>query len=53
MVTKRYRAPLMWTFLDHLGNTTTRQRVALMKRFLTRFDASAVRMFLADHGFTG
>ncbi|MGY6697793.1 MAG: hypothetical protein ACXIUW_17450 [Roseinatronobacter sp.] len=53
VVTERYRAPLMWTFLDHLGNSTTRQRIALMERFLARFDAATVRMLLADREFIG
>jgi hypothetical protein len=53
VVTERYRAPLMWAFLDHSGNSTTRQRIALMERFLARFEASTVRMLLADREFIG
>jgi hypothetical protein len=34
VVTARFRVPLMWTLLDHSGNSTTAQRIALMKRYL-------------------
>lgn len=53
VVTERYRVPLMWTFLNHSGNSTTRQRIALMERYLARFNASTVRMLLADREFIG
>ncbi len=43
----------MWTFLNHSGNSTTRQRTALMERYLARFNASTVRMLLADREFIG
>lgn len=52
-VTERYRVPLMWTFLDHSGNSTTKQRIALMQRYLARFSTSTVRMFIADREFIG
>ena len=53
VVTERYRVPLMWTFLGHSGNSTTQQRIALMQRYLKRFNASTVRMLLADREFIG
>lgn len=53
VVTERYRVPLMWTFLEHSGNSTTKQRIALMQRYLALFSASTVRMFLADREFIG
>ncbi|MEP3331397.1 transposase [Sedimentitalea sp.] len=53
MVTERYRVPLMWTFLNHSGNSTTQQRIALMRRYLARFNALTVCMFLADREFIG
>jgi hypothetical protein len=53
VVTERFRVPLMWTLLKHSGNSTTAQRIALMKRYLARFDASTVRMLLADREFIG
>ena len=30
VVTARFRVPLMWTLLDHSGNSTTAQRIALI-----------------------
>lgn len=53
VVTARFRVPLMWTLLDHSGNSTTAQRVALMTRYLAHFDASTVRMLLADRECIG
>ena len=53
VVTERNRVPLMWAFLDHSGNSTTQQRIALMQRYLARFNASTVRMLLADRKFIG
>jgi hypothetical protein len=53
VVTARFRVPLMWTLLDHSGNSTTAQRIALMKRYLARFEAASVRMLLADREFIG
>lgn len=53
VVTERYRVPLMWTFLEHSGNSTTKQRIDLMQRYLALFSASTVRMFLADREFIG
>ena len=53
IVTERCRVPLMWTLLTHSGNSTTAQRIALMERYLARFDASTVRMLLADREFIG
>lgn len=53
VVTARYRVPLMWTVLDHAGNSNTAQRIALMKRYLKQFDVSCIRMLLADREFIG
>lgn len=53
VVTARYRVPLMWTVLDHAGNSNTAQRIALVKRYLKLFDVSCVRMLLADREFIG
>jgi hypothetical protein len=53
VVTEKFRVPLMWTLLAHCGNSTTAQRIALMRRYLGRFDASSVRMLLADREFIG
>lgn len=53
VVTARFRVPLMWTLLSHSGNSTTAQRIALMKRYLAHFDPDTVRMLLADREFIG
>ena len=53
VVTARFRVPLMWTFLSHSGNSTTAQRIALMSRYLDRFDVTSVRMMMADREFIG
>ena len=53
VVTVKFRVPLMWTLLPHSGNSTTAQRIALMKRYLAYFDASTVRVLLADREFIG
>jgi len=32
-VTRRYRVPLLWTLIPGRGNSSTRQRIALMRRY--------------------
>jgi len=53
IVTRRFRVPLMWTLLDHRGNSSTQQRIALLQRYLALFDASSIRLLLADREFIG
>lgn len=53
IVTRRFRVPLMWTLLDHRGNSSTQQRIALLRRYLALFDASSIRLLLADREFIG
>lgn len=52
-VTRRFRVPLMWTMVRGRGNSETRQRIALMRRYLRLFGASNIRMLLADREFIG
>jgi hypothetical protein len=52
-VTRRFRVPLMWTVIRGRGNSGTRQRVALMRRYLGLFDLSTIRLLLADREFIG
>ncbi len=52
-VTRRFRVPLMWTVIRGRGNSGTRQRVALMRRYLKLFDLSTIRLLLADREFIG
>lgn len=53
VVTRRFRIPLMWTLLDHAGNSSTAHRVALMRRYLRLFGASSIEALLADREFVG
>ncbi len=52
-VTRRFRLPLMWTLIPGRGNSGTRQRIALMRRYLRLFDVSTIRLLLADREFIG
>jgi hypothetical protein len=53
IVTRRFRVPLMWTLLPHAGNSDTAQRIALLARYLSLFEASSIRVLLADREFIG
>ncbi len=52
-VTRRFRVPLLWTLIPGRGNSSTRQRIALMRRYLRLFDVSTIRLLLADREFIG
>lgn len=53
LVTRRFRIPLFWTALGHQGNSNTDQRIALLNRYLSRFDPSSIELLLADREFIG
>jgi len=53
VVTDRHRVPLMWTFLDGPGSSSTVQRVELIQRYLEIFGASSIKHLLADREFIG
>lgn len=53
VVTRRFRVPLMWTLLDHQGNSSTAQRITLMQRYLRLFGAQSIEALLADREFIG
>lgn len=53
VVTRRFRVPLLWTLLDHAGNSSTDQRITLMRRYLALFGASSIELLLADREFIG
>lgn len=53
IVTRRFRVPLMWTQLGKAGSSDTKQRVALMRRYLALFGASSIELLLADREFIG
>jgi hypothetical protein len=52
-VTRRFRAPLLWSVLPSGGNGATAARIALIERYLARFPAGTVRLLLADREFIG
>ncbi len=52
-VTRRFRVPLLWTVIPGRGNSSSRQRIALMRRYLRLFDLSTIRLLLADREFIG
>jgi hypothetical protein len=53
VVTRRHRVPLMWTFLDGQGSSSTAQRIDLMQRYLKIFRATSIKYLLADREFIG
>lgn len=53
VVTRRFRVPLMWTLIEHQGNSDTQQRIALMQRYLAVFGAASIQWLLADREFVG
>lgn len=53
VVTPRYRVPILWTVLDGRGNSSTAQRIDLMRRYLALFGAESIRILLADREFIG
>jgi hypothetical protein len=53
VVTRHFRAPLLWTLLPRRGNSSTAGRIALIERYLAHFPASTIRTLLADREFVG
>ncbi|MGL5138270.1 MAG: IS4 family transposase [Beijerinckiaceae bacterium] len=53
VVTSRLRVPLMWTVLSSSGNSSTEERIDLMRRYLALFGARSIRVLLADREFIG
>lgn len=53
IATKRHRVPLLWTVLGKAGNSNTAARIALMTRYLALFEASTIKILLADREFIG
>ncbi len=53
VATRRYRVPLIWTVLGKAGNSNTRERIALMKRYLDLFGSGSIKCLLADREFIG
>jgi len=53
VVTRRHRVPLMWTFLEGPGSSSTAQRIDLMQRYLAIFGAVSIKRLLGDREFIG
>jgi len=53
VVTRRHRVPLMWTFLDGPGSSSTAQRIDLMQRYLAIFGVASIKRLLGDREFIG
>lgn len=44
--------PVVWRLLDKAGNSNTKERITLTRRFLALVDAEDVRAFMADREFS-
>ena len=53
VITRRFRVPLMWSFLAHGGSSDHKLRCALMDRFMRQFGTDQIEMLLADRAFVG
>ena len=45
--------PIYWIILNHQGNSNTKQRIAIIKRFIDRFGDKNILGLLADREFVG
>lgn len=45
--------PIMWLLLPHKGNSATKHRKAILKRFIDLFGKEVIKYFLADREFIG
>jgi hypothetical protein len=52
-VNRRFRVALLWTPIRGRGCSDTRQRIALMRRYLKLFGRASIRLLLADREFVG
>ncbi len=52
-ITRRFRVPLMWSFLPHGGSRDHWLRCALMDRFVRLFGAGQIEILLTDREFAG
>ena len=53
IITRRFKLPIMFSFLNHRGNTSTSKRIGLMERYFREFDTSTIEVLLADREFVG
>ena len=45
--------PICWIILNHQGNSNTKQRIAIIKRFIDKFGDKNILGLLADREFVG
>ena len=45
--------PIYWIPLNKKGNSNTRERIALIKRFVAKFGQKHIKALLADREFIG
>jgi Transposase DDE domain len=50
---KNIAIPIMWSFLDHKGNSNYEQRVWIIQRFINLFGKDCIKVLLADREFVG
>ena len=53
VVTPKFKIPEIWLFMDHRGNSSTLQRIDLMKRYIDVFRVSSIQALLGDREFVG
>lgn len=53
VVYKGIAVPVYWMLLNKKGNSNTRERIALLKRFIREFGKGRIIKFLADREFVG
>jgi hypothetical protein len=53
VVYKGIAIPVYWLLLNKRGNSSTRERIALVKRFVREFGKGRIIKFLADREFVG
>ena len=53
IVTRRFKVPLICSFFDHRGNSSTAQRIDLTERYLRIFEVSSIKALLGDREFVG
>jgi len=53
LLTRRARIPLMWTILNKAGNSSSTERIGLMRRYLALFGAGSIKLLLCDREFIG
>ena len=53
LVTPKFRIPIMWSHMGNGGNSSTEQRIELMRRYIDEFGVESIQSLLADREFVG